>query len=226
MANGGYSELPTKTREVRHDLAPSSHYDSDGHHNHLSNRKSMRSFFKHGEPHSAGTLGTWGTVLGILSTVVGGGIVSIPYSFYQCGFVFAIGFCVFNALQVLLSSALFLKVREMCPSDPSSMFEIGFIILGRSAIYWISVIILANSLGLIIIYFSVFGENASLLMTNLFWQDVPEEEPNFGMKPVCWILCLSVLLIPFVLKKELAEMKGVSVTLFAACIVFVIVNTL
>jgi len=79
----------------------------------------MRSFFKHAPHDDIGSLGTWGTVLGILSTVVGGGIVSIPWSFYQCGIILAVVFCVFNAFQVILSSVLFLKVRELCPSNPT-----------------------------------------------------------------------------------------------------------
>ena len=105
------------------------------------------------------------------------------------------------------------------------MFEIGFLIIGRSAIYWITIIILANSLGLIIIYFSVFGDTAKSIMVNIFWSDLPDDS-NFGMERACWVMCLSVLLVPFIVMKELAEMKAVSVTLFVACIIFVVINVL
>jgi hypothetical protein len=45
-----------------------------------------------------GTLGLWGTVLGIMSTIVGGGMVGVPWAFLNCGFVLA-------AIFSLLASA-------------------------------------------------------------------------------------------------------------------------
>jgi len=41
---------------------------------------------------------------------------------------------------------------------------------------------------------------------------------------MCWVLILAGLLIPVVLKKELAELKFVSVTLFVAIFMFIILN--
>ena len=35
-------------------------------------------------------LGIWGTVFAIMSTVIGGGMVGIPWAFYHCGFYLAI----------------------------------------------------------------------------------------------------------------------------------------
>lgn len=61
-------------------------------------------------------------------------------------------------------------------------------------------------------------------LTNMFWQDVDPLTPNFGMKRECWVLVLSVCLLPFVLMKELAELKLVSVALFVAAILFVLIN--
>ena len=53
-----------------------------------------------------GTLGLWGTVFAILSTIVGGGMVSLPWATYYCGFIIMIVASVATALQVMLSSAL------------------------------------------------------------------------------------------------------------------------
>lgn len=35
-------------------------------------------------------LGIWGTVFAIMSTVIGGGMVGIPWAFFHCGFYLAI----------------------------------------------------------------------------------------------------------------------------------------
>ena len=50
-------------------------------------QKSLKGSFRAGsilylDDYEHGTLGTWGTVLAILSTVVGGGLVGIPFGFY------------------------------------------------------------------------------------------------------------------------------------------------
>ena len=42
--------------------------------------KSRKSKYIYAKIH-VGTLGTWGTVFAIISTIVGGGIVSIPWAF-------------------------------------------------------------------------------------------------------------------------------------------------
>ena len=95
-------------------------------------------------------------------------------------------------------------------------------LLGKSSIYWISVILLANSIGLEIVYMNVFGDTAKSVMTEIFWPDVSKDDANFGMTRACWVLCLAVLLFPLLLLKELAELKQVSIALFMATCVFVV----
>ena len=171
-----------------------------------------------------GTLGLWGTVLGIMSTIVGGGMVGVPWAFLNCGFILAGIFSLLASAQVIFSSVLFLRARQICPDRPQSMYEIGFLILGRSSIFWISFIIFVNSFFLLVIFFNVFGETMKATMTNIFWADVNPEEPNFGMKRECWVLSLGVLLLPFIQMKELAELKLVSIALFCAALIFVGIN--
>ena len=65
-----------------------------------------------------GTLGIWGVTFAIMSTIVGGGMVSIPWAFYSTGLIEGIVFSLFASIQVLLGSALYLKAREMCPDQP------------------------------------------------------------------------------------------------------------
>ena len=161
-------------------------------------KSSSKSFFSTLPPGVPGTLTTFTTVLAIMSTIVGGGMVSIPWAFYNSGFYLAILFSIFASAQVILCSVLFLKARDLCPEKPSSMFELGFITLGRSSIFWICFIILVNSFGLLIIFFNVFGDTTKDAMTQVFWSDVSDEDANFGMKRACWVISLAVLITPFV----------------------------
>lgn len=96
-------------------------------------------------------------VFAIISTIVGGGIVSLPWAIKTVGLGIGIAFGVFSALQVMLGSNLYLKAREMCPDQPQSMYEQGFVLLGRSSIFIISLLTFIQSFGLIVIFFQIFG---------------------------------------------------------------------
>ena len=114
-----------------------------------------------------GSLGSLGTIFSILSTIIGGGMVSIPWAFYNCGIPVALALSLYSSAQVVVSCYLFLKTRKICPESTSSMFEMGFLIIGRPAIFWIAFVILINSFALPIIYFSVFGEILKSIETSM-----------------------------------------------------------
>lgn len=181
----------------------------------------MKGSFHQFNAEGHGTLGLWGVVFAIISTIVGGGILSIPWAIKTCGLALGIIIAALSALQVMLSSNLYLKAREMCPNKPESMYEQGFVLIGRPSIFLISFLTFINSFGLLIIFFGIFGSTMAQFLTNLFWADVPEDEANFGMKKICWVMTLAILLLPAVLQKELAELKIVSVTLFLSVLSFV-----
>jgi amino acid permease len=45
-----------------------------------------------------GNLGLWGTVFAIMSTIIGGGMLSLPWAFFQSGIYFAIIFSIFASI--------------------------------------------------------------------------------------------------------------------------------
>jgi amino acid permease len=57
-----------------------------------------KSFFAENSPETPGTLTTSGAVLGIISTILGGGMVGIPWAIYSQGFVLGIGVSAFAAI--------------------------------------------------------------------------------------------------------------------------------
>lgn len=99
-----------------------------------------------------------------------------------------------------------------------SMFEIGFILFNRSSIFFISAIIIFNSLGLIIIYFIVFGDTLKSLIHDFS----SESDNDFFGKRMAYVIILSVILVPIILKKELKEIKMLSVLLFTTLFGFVV----
>jgi amino acid permease len=98
----------------------------------------------------------------------------------------------------------------------------AFLILGRSAIFIISAGLFIQSFGLIIIFFNVFGSTASTVYKSASGNTLGEE--SMFAEPTVWIVGLATLLFPSILMKELAELKIVSLSLFAAAIIFVLIN--
>lgn len=99
--------------------------------------------------------------LAIVSTIIGGGIVGLPYALFLLGLV--LGFLLnFGACYVTyLSGFLYLALRDIVPRKPNSMYEIGYILQGRSAIFLVSIVTFVVSAGLMLIYFIVFGQTCA-----------------------------------------------------------------
>ena len=58
-------------------------------------------------------LSVFGGSLAILSTIVGGGVVGLPYSFYQTGIPVGILMNILFALMTLYSCLLYIKAKDL-----------------------------------------------------------------------------------------------------------------
>lgn len=96
--------------------------------------------------------------LAILSTCVGGGIVSLPLAMYNLGAPLSIFLQCLVMVATHSSSNLYLYIRDIVPDKPDSLYEIGYMIVGRGSIFVLGSIFWINSFGLCLIYFMVFGD--------------------------------------------------------------------
>lgn len=103
-------------------------------------------------------------ILSIVSSIVGGGIVSLPHSYYFIGIILGTVLVILAAAQSTYSIHLYLKAKEYLPGNPQTMHEIGFKLFNRLSIFMISGVITFTSFGLIIIYFMVFSGTFSSLI--------------------------------------------------------------
>ena len=85
-------------------------------------------------------LTTFTAILAILSTIIGGGIVGVPYSFFNFGIPLAIFLNVLVVIMTYYSGVLYLKAKDLVPDQPQSMYEIGFMTLGRRSIFLVGAI--------------------------------------------------------------------------------------
>ena len=184
----------------------------------------MKSFFEEApnpDGEVPGTLTYSGAVLAIISTILGGGIVGLPYSLYSTGLYCGVLIAIFAAAQTTISSILFLKAREVCPNRPSSLFEIGYLTLGRASIFIICFLVWVNSFFLIIIFVNVFSNTAVNVMKALVWYNCQD---NLGTHVASYAIGIAILLLPTTFMKEIAELHLVSISLFCAALFFVAIN--
>jgi len=100
-----------------------------------------------------------------------------------------------------------------------SLYEIGFSVMGRCSIYLVSTIVWVASVCLMMIYFIVFGYIAASISTQLIF---PKDPKNFFASRTFFVLVLGLCLVPLVIKRALKELKCISVLLFIAIGLFII----
>ena len=69
--------------------------------------------------------------------MVGGGIVSIPYSFVSVGIPFGLVANVIAVIVTMVSCDLYMAAKDIVPDKPHSFYEIGYLTLGRNSIFMV-----------------------------------------------------------------------------------------
>ena len=108
-------------------------------------------------------MSVWHASLALLSGIIGGGIVGIPYAMYHTGIILGLILNLLVALLAVYSGNLYLKVKEMSPMYVESLYELAYVIMKRKGIFLLSVIVLVSGAGCIMIYFIVFGDISASL---------------------------------------------------------------
>ncbi len=77
--------------------------------------------------HEDGLSATGGS-LAIVSTIIGGGIVGLPYAMLTLGMVVGVLLNLSVCYVTFLSGILYLSLRELIPGRPNSLYEIGYML--------------------------------------------------------------------------------------------------
>jgi len=79
-------------------------------------------------------------ILAMISTCVGGGIVGLPYAMYHFGIPVALVMNLGTMAITNFSAYIYLKTKDLIPDKPDSLFEIGYMCMGRKSIFMIATI--------------------------------------------------------------------------------------
>jgi amino acid permease len=166
---------------------------------------------------------TYEAVLGILASVLGAGMVFIPYTLEKVGFTVALFLITFAMLVGQASVELYMQTVSLLPFPVNTLYDLGYIVMRtRIIVYVIAFLQLIMSCGLVICYLILFGTtSASIAKTSLDASAYP-----LLKEKTLWIISLTILLCPLFFKRKMKELTIVSLGLviaffvFLCCIVF------
>jgi amino acid permease len=98
--------------------------------------------------------------------------------------------------------------------------EIGFILQGRKSIFVISTIVFIGTFQMMIVYFIIIGD-----ILSSFPKEFLKDSGTFVQSRVVYIVLIALSLSPLIFKREIKELKIVSMLLFVAIFLFIIVFT-
>lgn len=107
--------------------------------------------------HEGKGLTSIGAGLSITSTIVGGGMVGLPYAIYLLGVVAGFILLYGAAYTTHWSTYLYFGIQELVPGNYSSIYEMAYVLQGRASIFLIAIVTFFVSSGLMLIYYIVFG---------------------------------------------------------------------
>ena len=140
-----------------------------------SSRSSLRNSVVSSEPDVAFRFYTrkkgltvWGATLAFISTIIGGGIVGLPFSFYQAGIPLGIVLNIVIMLLTIYACRLLLLTKDLT-GGLETFSEFGFVLYGSKAITIVNLVVFLQSFGLIMIYFSKF---AFIELLSCLWEHI------------------------------------------------------
>ena len=73
-----------------------------------------------------------------MGTIIGGGIVGLPYAIYLLGLVCGIALNLGVAYLTYISGIIYISLRNLIPGTPNSLYEIGYALEGRKSIFFVA----------------------------------------------------------------------------------------
>ena len=69
------------------------------------------------------------------------------------------------ALAAFVGVYLMLRAKDLSPKHNESMYELGYLLIGRPAIFLICIVNFVYCLGLLMMYFIIFGDTMAELIS-------------------------------------------------------------
>ena len=152
-----------------------------------------------------------------MKTIIGSGILGLPYVLSQFGCIPGIVILILFCLETHYSCYLLLRCKNL--SGHSNYCTIAANCLCSASKYFINIIFILNGFGVCIIELVIFGTSASLIL-----EQALELTPAWYTAPSFLIICMSGIILPFCYIHSLERLKFVSLIAIASITFFSIMT--
>lgn len=104
----------------------------------------------------------------LLSTIIGGGIVGVPYGMLISGIPMGIAINLVCAILCYTSVYLYMEAKKIAGVPVKTLYEFGYVGIGKSSLYYIAFLSTVQTIGFVMIYFIVFGDIMASVIFQLF----------------------------------------------------------
>jgi amino acid permease len=105
-----------------------------------------------------------GAALAYISTIIGAGIIALPYAFAKAGPLFATMLHIVMAISLMIACALYFKTKDILGYE--SFSELSYICLGRTSIFVLNTVIAIGCFSIIVMYVILFSRISISLFEN------------------------------------------------------------
>lgn len=145
-----------------------------------------------------------GAALAIISTIIGGGIISVPYAMTAPGFQNGIMINTIILSFMIVCTYFYMKAKDYLGF--SSISELSYICFGRVSVFMINILIAFVIFGILILYMLLFSKISVSLIEPYIPKDGSIQEKVLTSK-ITYIMIVTFLTFPMLLKRNLAELK-------------------
>ena len=95
---------------------------------------------------------------------IGGGILGLGYAFSRLGIYVGVLIVLFVATLAHLSNMLHMKTKDLTPRKYESVYEIAYLLVGRSSIFAVCIIMVSSTMSALVMYYIIIGDTVSTLL--------------------------------------------------------------
>ena len=106
------------------------------------------------------------TVMALLATSLGAGTLSISYATYHIGMFYGIAAVIVMMILAHFSMMMYVKTMELTPSKSESVYEIAYLLSGRTSIFVICSILFVTNFGSVVLFYMMSAEALSSVITD------------------------------------------------------------
>ena len=123
--------------------------------------------------------------MAMVSSNIGGGIVSFSFAFYHLGIFLGLIIVVIMAICTHLSNILHMMVKDLTPRKYESMYEIAYLLYGRASIFIVCLIYGSTNLATVIYSYIIVGETGRSFITQ-FLVGLPSNSQEASLDNEKW----------------------------------------